>query len=407
MRQAMLIRGTYWRTRVRQSVTFVGVIFGVSLCALYLVRKPSFAFWDAHIYGQALQNWAKGLDPYVSPGPYVQGKSLLFVGPPVFLYLMSGLRHIFPGSFGFDLYLALAVFSTFAIPPLIAHFYLRGSWLSAPLALAIFSASYGTWALLTGNITNVLYAAALSAGIAGVRRNQWIPFLAVVALAGLLKPQFMALVLLPLLAGQGQLLAVASSIIVCLSGYALQWHFAPRLSREFQQSVNTQVIVHRDVGFGLFLHLLRPGKPPLIHGLSPTVINALLIAPVFLLLLGLRIRRQEVLASTFWMPCLLTFSILCNPRLQTYDADVAMVPAVYIAVEFFRTLPIGWWRSFWIGLVIISLIEVNPARREIGTLATLILSVCLAIYRLILPVSEVEALLPFPSGRDQQALKAG
>jgi hypothetical protein len=106
------------------------------------------------------------------------------------------------------------------LPFILTTFYIRSRWLSPFLAMVLFTFQpmfTEEHVFLTGNITNLFYPLALAAGIPGIRRNKWLWFYLVVAIASLAKPTFLDLLVLPLLAGERQLGRIAVCVGTVLS----------------------------------------------------------------------------------------------------------------------------------------------------------------------------------------------
>lgn len=337
------------------------ILYGLLLCValFYSVRLIGHqdaslpAFWDARVYAKALFSWSAGLDPYAF-GTYVPGRTFLFVSPPVFLYLMALTRHLVPGHLGFWVYLAASVAATLAIPAILAKYYLRSSWFTAPLCLLVFCFQpnhHGLQALLTGNVTNLLYAFVLLGAVPGLRSERWRWFYAALVLSGLIKPMFLSFLLLPLFAGKRQWLQSCAAAATVIAGYAIQVFGMRSLYRAFQRNVYTQIFEHGDAGFGLLAQSRLHGhRIPVFRRLGSMAEAGLLILALLVLVgisyWGKTRRKQEAL----FVPGLLVMAVLCNPRIQAYDADVSVLPAIFIVIEICRRLPQNRWKAFWIGV---------------------------------------------------------
>ena len=97
--------------------------------------------------------------------------------------------------------------ATCALPLVLARFYFRRRWMGPLFALLLFFASprfTGVLAFCGMNVASTLYLLALIAGIPGIRRNRWGWFYLAVIFAASIKISFLALLLLPLLAGRRQ-----------------------------------------------------------------------------------------------------------------------------------------------------------------------------------------------------------
>ncbi len=367
----------------------------VALASLYFLHRfhADFGglqpFWDARVYARALQRWRVGLNPYASAALPRSTAVLPFVSPPAFLYLMGLLRHVFPGRLGFGVYCAVASLCTLAVPTLLAMFYVRSRWMSPALAVFITwfqPGKHGSQALLTGNVSNVLYAALLAAGVPGLRRQRWLPFYVVMVVAGLLKPPFLAFLLLPLLAGERQWRGSAGAVLAVLAGDLAQKLTSPGLWSAFQHGVFLRVFVRGDAGFGLLGQLTAWGQhvhvPP---GFSPSLMYLMVIAPLLLLMFLFRERRFGRAAERLWVPGLVLLAVLSNPRILDYDANVATVPAVFSAVEFLLSLPPGQFRGLGIGVSLLLWLGLEVSHAETALCVLFVAAVLMVICQLIWP----------------------
>ncbi len=371
-----------------------GVVTAVAL--LYVVHRTHAnlggleLFWDARVYARALADWRHGVDPYRAAAPARTGIVLPFVSPPVFLYLMGALSHVFPGRLGAVLYCSLASLCTLAVPALLARIYLRSHWMTAALCLFLAwfqPGKYGSQALLTGNLSNLLYAALLVAGAPGVRRNRWLPFFCVLLFAGLMKPTFLPFLVLPLLAGNGQWRPSLAVVLAVLAGNLAQWAAMPTFWREFQQNVVTRVFVHGDAGFGLLGQFTRlnaglNAQLPWLHPPSPSVEALCVLVPLAALLLRLRVRQPN---PRLWVPCLVVFAVLANPRTLDYDVYVAVIPAVYLVVECLQGRPPNRWRALSLGVALTLFASLLSSAPETAICLLLVISVLLVAVQRFFP----------------------
>ena len=239
---------------------------------------------------------------------------------------------------------------------------------------------------MTGNLSNVLYALVLAAGGRGLRSSQWRLFYATVFFAGLMKPPFLTFLLIPLLVADQQWRQCAGTIFAVVAGDLVQGVSMPKYWHEFQQNVYARVFLYGDSGFGLLgQFVMFRSSTPLLRRLAPSTDVALVLGPLLLLLVMLRRRRLGQVAERLWVPCLVVFAVLSNPRLLSYDAGVALVPAVYIAVEFCRSLPTGPWRGLQIGLPLTVLVGLEATKPNTALCLLLVLSVVLVLVLLLWP----------------------
>lgn len=346
-------------------------------------------FWDARVYAGALKQWRAGQNPYLRPATPSPGDVLPFVSPPVFLHLMGFLSFLFPERVGFPAYCAFASVCALAVPTVLAIFYLRSRWMTPSTALFLTwfqPGKHGSQALLTGNISNVLYAALLAAGVPGLRRNRWIAFYAVLILAGLIKPPFLAFLLLPLLAGRAQWLPSLGALAAVLAGSLGQMVIMPGYWHDFQRSVYLRVVAGGDAGFGLLGQWMRVGRRlPLSLQITPMTGYFLVIVPLLVAIFVLRGRRSGLSAERVWLPCLVLLSVLCNPRILDYDANVAIVPATYLAIEFFLSLPPGPYRGLQVSVPALLFLGLESANAEAALCLLFVASVLMALCQLLWP----------------------
>ena len=336
-------------------------------------------FTDATVYARAIAAWKAGSNPYA-----LSSTDLPFVYPPLFLHVVGFLGSLFPAHAGWYVYLTLQAITFLAVPWLLTTAYIRSRWLTPFFALLLFAFQptfIEQFVLLTGNIANLFYPLALATGIAGIKRNKWLPFYLVVCLAALLKPTFLDLLILPLLAGQRQLIRSVVCVISVGFVYLLQRIFMPVDYVRFKQTVFTQIVIRQDSGFNIFNYLHKQGR--VIHPLNnPLVLSAVHIAIIGSLLVAfylLRNRRPLPAVQDLWLPALLVTTILANPRLQHIDAAIAILPAIFLIVEGVRRLPPrpSSYITIATAFTVFSLLAVKQF--EMGLLVLLYTSVLLAL----------------------------
>jgi hypothetical protein len=149
----------------------------LSALVLYLLCSRdlgTWILWDADVYARALHRSQEGQNPYNLSDPL-----LLFVYPPVLLYVGSIFSQILHADIGSILYVIAFAASSLALPFLPARHYLARPWLTLPLAyvLAAMEPRFA-WlgAVRAGNITNIFYFVGLAAAVPGIRKNRWTYF---------------------------------------------------------------------------------------------------------------------------------------------------------------------------------------------------------------------------------------
>jgi hypothetical protein len=325
----------------RPHALLLGILFTVAI-ALYLwtQRHHPYNSWaeDLPVYTQAVSNWLAGHDPYnASLAP------LYFLYPPSFLLIAGWFSHLVPQHWGAPLYVLLNLATLFALPLVLARYFFRQPWLSPAFALLLFFASprfTGVEALRTMNIASPLYGLAFLAAIPGLRSNRWRWFYLAVFLAAIIKITFLALLLLPLLAGKrqwmGSILCGAAVILVNLAQMA-RW---PSLYHGYLWSLNQGILGHQAFGYGVFGLLAhhkyyeRGGT-----GLAPYVVSGVIALLLLALMLRMRLKLertvrpgQDLATNHAWLAMIVVTVILVNPRQMQYDMDIAVFAAFVLSV---------------------------------------------------------------------------
>ncbi len=366
-------------------------------------------FWDARVYAHGISTWKAGLvDPYSQEAAYDNGQEIpmRFVYPPLFLKSGAAISQLLPGKFSFPLYLAFDALAMASIPWLLATGYVRSDWLTPLLAAFLFTLQprfLMERALLSGNMATLFYALVLAAGALGLRRKRWLFFYLAVCLASLVKPTFLMFLLLPLLAGEGQLLPSIFSIGAVFAAYAAERLAWPGLSHSFSDAVYAQVVVNHDFGLGLYGYFARLG-----HGIailrSPEkalFCHFAVIVPLVLSVFLLRKRRGLPSAANLWVPALLVLTILANPRLQGYDADIAVLPALYICIDCLQHVAQTGTRAMISAVSFTLFLAVFTKDGNAGFFILLLVSLFLALWRLSIAPAMSTAIHPMRRKEDQ------
>ena len=309
-------------------------------------------FWDARVYLAALRTELAGGDPYRRVG------DLNFVSPPIFLAALKLLIRVVPIRIAGAAYLALNCAAFLFLPWVLSRWYVCHERLTLPLALAIFFCHpYLTTevALLSANISNLLYAVILAAGVLGLQRKRWSLYFVAVGVASLLKAQFLALLLLPLLAAEAQLFFCVLTVVAVMLGVVLERHLWPAAYQAHIEALRYQLAVRGDMGIGLaqILRHVRPGSlPSALRDHAGLVVHFAVMVPATLAVIWLRFRGAVAVPRRLFIAASLVMAVLLNPRLQDYDADAAILPAVFLLVEGFG-LPL-WRRINPFGLALLA-----------------------------------------------------
>jgi hypothetical protein len=265
---------------------------------------------------------------------------LYFLYPPFFLYMGGLLSHLLPAGWGSDAYTVLHVVATLGLPLVLARYYFRQSWLNGMFAMLLFLASplfMGILALCGLNIASTLYCLAFVAAVPGLRRDRWIWFYCAVFLAAMIKIPFLALLLLPILAGRRpvrQWMECTLCGVAVVGANLLEARLLPELYTGYKWSL-VQGIVHEGYyGFGVFGIVAAYGyKLRLPTPVSAYVIALTMAVAMVAGMLLLR-RRMEKAGHTdglggngIWLALVVALIILVNPRQLQYDADISLLAA--------------------------------------------------------------------------------
>lgn len=324
----------------------------LQLAPFFLIAVPFFLWsqrvhasntWaeDLPVYTQAVQHWLAGLSPYNgSLAP------LFFLYPPAFLILAGWLSHLVPAHWGPPLYVALNVAALCAIPVMLARYFFRLPWLSPLLAFLLFFASprfTGIHALRTMNIASPLYCLAFAAAIPGLKRNRWRWFYLAVFLAAIIKITFLALLLLPLLAGRRQWLrSVLCGVAVALANLG-EKVFWPELYSGYTLSLREGILGSRAFGYGVFGLIADHRFFERGVGLAAYITAAVLAAILTGLMFWMRIRleragsaKEDLVSNAVWLALILIAIVLVNPRQMQYDIDISVFAALILCVITFK-----------------------------------------------------------------------
>lgn len=302
--------GTDLRTRIG---TPLAILLFLAIC--WHFRSDNILV-DAHVYSRALNIRHHGGDPYL------EDARLRFVYPPWFLLVP------YIGKVGWYLYLVVNVGSLLSIPYLISR-YLQGTWATTTWCYLVFTLMPtlpGEESMMGGNLANILYAALLLSGLRGIRSSRWLAYYVAVFLFASVKPQMLCFLLLPLLWGAGW---IGSTLSVASVGatFGVQWALAPRLFKEFEMAVRSQLVTDGDIGVGI---------PSLFHNWHISVLMHFLVIAIFTLCMWMtRPHRND----PAWISAILVLCVLANPRLIHYDIAVAAVPTLYVLANGFQRSP--------------------------------------------------------------------
>jgi len=338
------IPGASARIPARPSIPLLALLFLIAIpLFLWSQRAHSHDTWveDLAVYTQAVNSWLGGHNP--SNGSLAP---LYFLYPPAFLVIAGWIAHLMPTHWCSALYIVVNVAALCAIPLLLARYFFRQPWLSPLFALLLFFASprfTGIQALRTVNVATPLYCLAFAAAIPGLRCNRWRWFYLAVFLAAIIKITFLALLLLPLLAGRRQWrnsILCGASVAVANLGERLYW---PDLYDGYLWSLRQGVLNSRAFGYGVFGLIADHRYFERGVGNSPYIVAGVLALTLAGLMFWMRLRLERALNSFqnpashgIWLAMILTTIVLVNPRQMQYDIDISVFAAFVLCVYAFK-----------------------------------------------------------------------
>ncbi len=377
------------------SVQRIGPVLSyVGICLLFLLVCATFGrhhllgegiFWDARVYAHAIQAFHDHADPYALP---TSVNVLPFVNPPIFLRAIAAIATLIPGRVGWVLYCCLATGSWLAIPWAVTRVCCPGRWMTAPVACAIFAFQPNFMSektMLAGNVAAIIYLAVLLAAMRGFRVQQWWSFYVIVTLAALAKPAFLTFLLLPLLAEEGHLIACLVTVVVSAMGYGLQYAAMRGMYTRFQHAAYYQLAIKRDLGMGPYVFLDEASRRlSQTHGsMLGIVIFGLLAGSLAGTFFLLQRRRRHSKSEPIWIAALLVLSIVLNPRMQSYDEGIAIIPAFFILCECLHRCKPKPANLGWIALISCMLLTVYSKGSVQGIDVLLLTSLVLTILVLL------------------------
>jgi len=328
------------KTPAKPSAALLALLFLIAIpLFLWTQRAHSHDTWaeDLPVYTQAVDSWLNGHSPYNgSLAP------LFFLYPPAFLLIAGWLSHLVPAHWGPPLYVGLNLVGLCALPMVLARYFFRLPWLTPLFALLLFLASprfTGIQALRTMNIASPLYCLAFIAAIPGLKSNRWRWFYLAVFLAAIIKVTFLALLLLPLLAGRRQCpwsVLCGAAVAIANLGEKVYW---PNLYAGYTTSLNQGILGSRAFGYGIFGLIADHRYFERGVGLSAYLTAAALAATLTGLMFWMRSRMeragettQDLASSPVWLALILIAIVLVNPRQMQYDIDISVFAAIILCV---------------------------------------------------------------------------
>ncbi|GLQ16269.1 hypothetical protein [Maritalea porphyrae] len=336
---------------------------GLALLCLNLiyVTFDRTVFWDLAVYQSAVDIHLNGGNAYTD----IDG--LKFVYPPLILTAMAifgpylsiilcGL--IFGALLSFahrgmhNLFWGLAISTAVFISPQIPQFY----------------------AFQTGNITAPLHILIIFALLHTNKGENLIPFLVIVAIASLIKPYYLAYLVVPFFF---QIISIRLITMTGISAgvpvilFALQYLAMPDLVGQFLSALKTQAIgtnelagAGRDVGRGLYYYLGTVAGLPRV---SAVLLHFALLLPFagFTLFATRKLAHiidDERLRFEFLVFVGVIVAVILNPRLKAYDWIIMDAAAVGATIILFKAGYNSFQLKFW-WLIMTTMIAVGVLGR--------------------------------------------
>jgi hypothetical protein len=310
---------------------------------IHRARLGEFLLVDVPVYRHAFTVWISGRSPYnadLSP--------FFFLYPPVFLYIAAAFWHILPAHWGPYMYGLAHVAATLALPLVLARYFFRSRWLGPLFAMLVFFASprfVGIQTFLEFNIASILYVLAFIVAIPGLKKNRWQWFYLAVLFAAMIKITFLALLILPVLAGRKQWGRSIVCAIAVVAVNLLQLQFLPQLYNGYQWSLQQGIAAQQHFGYGVF------GIAATYHykqrngiGVAAYVISLAVSFTILGLMLAMRQKLQRTgnfgpdsTLWSYWLAFVVMTIVLVNPREMQYDMDIALFAAFGLWVYVLRT----------------------------------------------------------------------
>ncbi|MGA0599761.1 glycosyltransferase 87 family protein [Caulobacter sp. KR2-114] len=303
----------------------VGLVLLVVSWRLFLTPHAIATLYERDLpaYQGAIDAFAAGRDPYL-PAQVKRAHGLPFIAPP-FVWMLYRLAAHGPirAVFG-NLLMVADVIASAAIPVALSRLLLGPGAARIVLGTGFFAAAFlgsGVFTVLVANNGTVLYALIALGLIPAEREGRWLWFHAAVALATAFKPFYAAFWLVPLLAdreARSQWRTAALAVAAAAATYAAPLILAPRLMREWLQTLVTQVVGHERLGDNLLGAVTAdPRHFPLSPLAAHAAFSAVLLGGSLMLP---RLERRQRIAG------LLMVAVFLNPRAMRYDLSMAAVP---------------------------------------------------------------------------------
>ena len=339
-----------WLTRERVTVLF----WTAAIATLIVMATTSPAGWDARIYGNADQFLRHGVDPYAAgiaeqrafqnrpashqadhaPFTYVYSPLTLPLLRMLILLPDSLLNELFWATIAVGFFLQLWAGLQFADKS-------ERRWLALLLPMVAFFPGLVTDdAILSGNISYLLYGLVLAAVVSGWKRGRWIWFYAAVLAASIFKMQLLTLLAFPILVGKRQWFPAGSTAAAALALVATQACVWPNLFREYLTTIRLMFDLIPDFGYapaGVLGRFLWNQGRPYSSEISIMYLASAGVIGLILLFLADQV-RQENISRDAWIPLALVGTFLLSPRIMKYDMAAITILMLLIASRGLRAL---------------------------------------------------------------------
>jgi hypothetical protein len=291
----------------------------LSLAIRQHVEFKSYLFLiDTDVYAHAIERYLEGGNAYdLSIKPR-------FVYHPLFLQFFSLAGH-HAKDFLLFLYTLTGVYLFAALSRRRETLY--------PFFLALCYCGIGFDQLMGGHLTLPLHFLLLAPLISGISTaRQYNQYLALVALASLIKPYMLAYLLIPVIASHQNALNWVNTLkntlyvgvaLVLLVG--LDYGYDPDLTHRFLETLHQQTLIDGDLGQGFFYAFFKWTHSSVLALLLHTLAISLLCGPILFLFWKKKDQHQG--AFLFYLYFFLT---MINPRIKEYDLCAGLI-AIFIS----------------------------------------------------------------------------
>lgn len=289
---------------------------------------PGAFFWDAQVLANAGKLIASGGNAYF--GDMISSPfGLPFISAPQVAMFLAGLATVL-GPALLPLMVIGHIASMIVVPLVLTRLFLGPNWQDTVLGYGLFVCglgAFGVTTVLVGNLGTTCYLLIFTAMAYGLKTGKWLWFYAACAVAAQLKPPFLALLIVPVMANGWSWLQLRNVVITAAAAglpFAISWLVSPSYFADWLGALDRQVGVgdHGWSVFGAVSEYSEASRETII----PKLAHAAVMAPLGLFLLMDKTRGPMRVAA------LVAFAIFLNPRMKEYDAAFAAIPvaALYL-----------------------------------------------------------------------------